>query len=448
MDKWKNDIERYRSGKMTPAERHALEKQALSDPFLADALEGAESISAEEFSFDVAELNQKIVGEGKNRWLWPLRIAASVVGIALASTVVIFSMKDDESSLASNQKQTESKQEQKTTQPTDSIPKIENEKAGDENLLAGVTEEKKESKPTETKPAIALRRETQTASTGGAGVTSTGPIKVVVDTISAGGLMASFTRTDSIAATDVAELAMEEEVKEVVPTSPPTLQPIVADTKDDVQKSKRALASTPIQTNLTITGQVRDQQGQPLPGVNITVKGTASGTTTNAEGKYSMSLADANATLLYSFIGYVPQEMKADKAKEYADVQLMEDATQLSEVVVTGYGEKKTDGEPVVRLAEPIGGMKAYDKYLEDKKIYPQQALDNKVEGKVVVEFTVSTTGAVSDFNVIRKIGSGCEEEVIRLVKEGPGWYPSYIDNEPVESLVRVKTRFELPEKK
>ena len=42
----------------------------------------------------------------------------------------------------------------------------------------------------------------------------------------------------------------------------------------------------------------------------------------------------------------------------------------------------------------------------------------------------------------------GCEEELIRMVKEGPGWYPSYIDNEAVESLVRIKTRFELPEKK
>ena len=70
-------------------------------------------------------------------------------------------------------------------------------------------------------------------------------------------------------------------------------------------------------------------------------------------------------------------------------------------------GKKRTEGEPVVRLAEPVGGMKAYDKYLEEKKIYPQQALDNKVEGKVVIEFTVSSTGMVSDFNIIKKIGYG-----------------------------------------
>ena len=101
-----------------------------------------------------------------------------------------------------------------------------------------------------------------------------------------------------------------------------------------------------------------------------------------------------------------------------------------------------------MRLAEPDGGRKAYDQYLEDKKIYPQQALENKIEGKVIIEFTVTTSGVLTDFNVIRKLGYGCEDEVIRLVKEGPKWKPTYIDNEAVESLVRVKTKFDLPGKK
>jgi TonB family protein len=124
-----------------------------------------------------------------------------------------------------------------------------------------------------------------------------------------------------------------------------------------------------------------------------------------------------------------------------------EDVTQLSEVVVTGYGDKRDNTEPVVRLAEPEGGRKAYDQYLDEKKIYPQQAIENKVEGKVTIEFTVGTTGGLSDFQVTRKLGYGCDEEVIRLVKEGPKWKPSYIDNEAVESLVKIKTKFKLPGK-
>ena len=67
--------------------------------------------------------------------------------------------------------------------------------------------------------------------------------------------------------------------------------------------------------------------------------------------------------------------------------------------------------------------------------------MENKIEGKVVIEFTVTTVGLLTDFNVVRKLGYGCEEEIIRLVKEGPQWRPSYIDNEAVESLVRVKKK-------
>jgi CarboxypepD_reg-like domain/Gram-negative bacterial TonB protein C-terminal len=458
MDKWKDDIEKYISGKLTPAERHALEKRALSDPFLADALEGAESISGNEFSLDVERLNQKIAGEGKNRWSWPLRIAASVAGIALVATAIFFSMGNDANDqLASNKKTTETKPAE--VKATDSIDvKGEQTKSGDQDAIASVKPE--EEKRAETKPLLALelKKESQSGA-GGSGVqknvtATSGPSVKISDSILTAPLMAAQVSRDTISTTELsALLALEEKASADVVVAAPTQQPIVAKTesasrsKRKMQTSGGALTASPAIENLVVTGQVRDQQGQSLPGVNINVKGSTIGAVTDGEGKYAIALSDSNATLIYSFIGFVAQEMKVDKANDYADVQLMEDATQLSEVVVTGYGEKRTDGEPVVRLAEPIGGRKAYDTYLDEKKIYPTQALENKVEGKVVIEFTVSTTGALSDFNVIRKIGFGCEEEVIRLVKEGPGWYPSYIDNEAVESLVRIKTRFDLPGK-
>jgi TonB family protein len=458
MDNWKDDIERYISGKMSPAERHALEKRALSDPFLADALEGAESISTNEFSLDVSELNQKIAGAGKNRWLWPLRIAASVIGVAIVGSIIFLSIdKDDASQLASSEQKSDNNPTESVK--ADSVVKQENSATttGEQSIAQAKPEEKKvDPKRTETKPLLALKEQTQTLS-GGSGVqkslaVTSGPDVKLADTVFTNGLLAARMQRDTIAATEIAELVAVEEKTDDVAVTPPTQQPTLANSETKTARARKSAPATadftPIIQEQIITGQVRDQQGEPLPGVNINIKGTTQGAVTNAEGKYSIALVDPNSTLVYSFIGFVPQEMKLDKAKDYADVQLMEDATQLSEVVVTGYGEKRTDGEPVVRLAEPIGGMKAYDKYLEEKKIYPQQALDNKVEGKVVIEFTVSSTGAVSEFNVIKKIGYGCEEELIRIVKEGPGWYPTYIDNEAVESLVRVKTRFELPEKK
>lgn len=60
MTDWQNDLERYRLGKMTPAEMHAFEKRALHDPFLTDALEGAEQIALEDFARDLQELTAKL----------------------------------------------------------------------------------------------------------------------------------------------------------------------------------------------------------------------------------------------------------------------------------------------------------------------------------------------------------------------------------------------------
>lgn len=457
MDDLRNDIERYISGKMSPSERHALEKRALSDPFLADALEGAESVSGNEFLMDVDQLNQKIAGGGKNRWLWPLRIAASVAGLAIVGTAIFFSMGNDSNDqLANNKKTTEIKPAEVTA--TDSADvKNEQTKSGGGEAIASAKPEEEEKADTKPLLAIKLNKESQSLA-GGSGVqrkfsTTAGPDVKISDSVRTALLLTGDVSRDTINTTELTAIVAEEEIADDIIVAAPTQQSTVAKTeafrsrKAKASQPTTATASVPVVENLIITGQVRDQQGQLLPGVNINVNGTANGTVTDAEGKYSLSLNDSNATLTYSFIGYVQQEMKVDKANDYADVQLMEDATQLSEVVVTGYGEKRTDGEPVVRLAEPIGGRKAYDTYLDEKKIYPQQALENKVEGKVVIEFTVSTSGALSDFNVIRKIGFGCEEEIIRMVKEGPGWYPSYIDNEAVESLVRIKTRFDLPGK-
>ena len=60
MNKWEDDIRRYHAGEMTPQEMHALEKKALSDPFLYDALEGADSITETDFTNDLKEIELKI----------------------------------------------------------------------------------------------------------------------------------------------------------------------------------------------------------------------------------------------------------------------------------------------------------------------------------------------------------------------------------------------------
>lgn len=89
----------------------------------------------------------------------------------------------------------------------------------------------------------------------------------------------------------------------------------------------------------TITGQVTDANGLPLPGATVAVTGTTVGTLTDAEGRYSIS-APANATLQFSFVGYDSQQIIMG-TQSTLNVILIESSQALDEVVVIGYGTVK-----------------------------------------------------------------------------------------------------------
>ena len=95
------------------------------------------------------------------------------------------------------------------------------------------------------------------------------------------------------------------------------------------------------QTPGSISGLVLDEQGQPLPGTAVLVKGTTIGTTTDLEGRYSLTLPTTAKTLVFSFVGMRMEELPI-QGRSSLNVTLMQDTQMLSEVVVTGsYRERE-----------------------------------------------------------------------------------------------------------
>lgn len=128
----------------------------------------------------------------------------------------------------------------------------------------------------------------------------------------------------------------------------------------------------------TVTGKVSDpSDGSPLPGVNILEKGTSNGTVTDIDGNYSISVSD-DATLIFSFIGYKNQEV-AIGSRSVVDVALEGDVTQLSEVVVIGYGTvKKSDATGAVAVVDEEEFNKGF-------QTSPEQLIQGRVSGVQVV---------------------------------------------------------------
>jgi TonB-linked SusC/RagA family outer membrane protein len=94
--------------------------------------------------------------------------------------------------------------------------------------------------------------------------------------------------------------------------------------------------------SLTVGGKVVDEAGAGMPGVNVIVKGTSNGTTTDADGVYRLNLSGEQAagTLVFSFIGYAAQEQPINN-RTTINVSMVADVSELSEVVVVGYGTQE-----------------------------------------------------------------------------------------------------------
>ena len=127
---------------------------------------------------------------------------------------------------------------------------------------------------------------------------------------------------------------------------------------------------------ITVNGIVNDETGLPIPGVNIIIKGTSTGTTTNFDGAFTIN-TEIGSTLSFSYVGYVTQDIVVQNNTSIT-VQLVEDLAILDEVVVIGYGTQK---KSVVTGA--ISGIKQSE--LEDLPITRvEQTLQGRVSGVTI----------------------------------------------------------------
>ena len=127
-----------------------------------------------------------------------------------------------------------------------------------------------------------------------------------------------------------------------------------------------------------LTGKVTDAGGQGLPGVTVLIKGTATGTTTDINGNYSLNVENGK-TLVFSFMGFVSQEI-IYSGQGVINITLAEDSKLLDEVVVVGYGvQRKKDITTAVAVVD--------DKALKDRPIVTvAQALQGKAAGVQVTQ--------------------------------------------------------------
>jgi TonB-linked SusC/RagA family outer membrane protein len=200
--------------------------------------------------------------------------------------------------------------------------------------------------------------------------------------------------------------------------------------QETIVVKKKDTDNTPQFKAVDITGTVTDSKG-PLPGVNVKLKGTSTGTSTDANGRYKLTVPDANGTLVFSFIGYNSQEVAIGN-RQIIDVVMAEQAKDLNEVVVIGYGTaRKSD------LTGAVTTVKA--EQLMDKPVPNlSQALQGKVAG-VDVSVNSNAPGAAAKVR-IRGIGSiNSNLDPLYVVDGVVGVDPNSINPNDVASIEVLK---------
>ncbi|MFP4059493.1 MAG: SusC/RagA family TonB-linked outer membrane protein [Bacteroidales bacterium] len=151
-----------------------------------------------------------------------------------------------------------------------------------------------------------------------------------------------------------------------------------------------------------VTGTVTSAEGELLPGVNVIEQGTQNGTVTNLDGEYSIEVSVPDATLSFSFIGYLPENISTG-GKDKIDVTLIEDILQLDEIVVIGYGtQKKSD------VSTAISSVSNED-LVKSSKVSFDQALQGKVSGVQIITNS-GQPGGMSSVNIRGMGGLGRSE--------------------------------------
>jgi TonB-linked SusC/RagA family outer membrane protein len=166
------------------------------------------------------------------------------------------------------------------------------------------------------------------------------------------------------------------------------------------------------QSQQTISGRVADTDGNPVPGVTIVERGTTNGTTTGANGNFSLAV-QPGATLVFSSVGYTTRTVEVGSTRNF-DVRLAQSTTDLAEAVVVGYG---------TQTKQEVTG--AVDQLTtKDVGEQPVQSFEQSIQGKAAGVFIENSSG---------KLGQGMRVRVRGVSSISGGTQPLYVvDGVPI----------------
>lgn len=258
-----------------------------------------------------------------------------------------------------------------------------------------------------------------------------------------------------------------------------------------IQKTNRPeISVAPSENTVRVEGTVVDNaSGKPIIGASVIIRNTTTGTLSDENGKFTLE-APKGSVIVISFIGLQSCSLVVSPAEGTsvmkAKIKMLEETTQTDEIVVVGYEKPEPESasqvkwykaEEVVKnekngsesaqqpqtsvknnteeqvftvveeMPEYPGGMSEFMKFIAQNIKYPADALQGKVEGRVIARFVVCKDGSISDIEIMRSVSPSLDAEAVRVLKLMPKWKPGRQRGRavPVKFTVPVTFRLEKP---
>lgn len=441
-----SDIEKYQQGLLSPAEMHTMEKAALDDPFLADAMEGY-SDAGTTLQADLEDLRNRLAQRtgkktklipliGAGRSSFPFMRAAVMIGVLAGAGLLAyqFIFKKKEQAIA-QAKQTENSPIVVATDSgkinanpalavTDTVIQI-----GNTNGVLNT--EKLTNTYYFSKDSISAKEEMKVADLNGTAALATSEELVVVN---------DKTKDQAISnrweATDREKKRAESAKKEsqlgfTAIQAPGNGAPVAAN-----QSKAKALAPTPVnkaednnflKTNI-FRGRVTDGMNFGVPFAKVTNTDDNVGTYTDARGYFNLTSPDSVLHVQVRSIGFENNATQLRYSVPNNQVVLQNDSRSLNALVINNQRAntfRRSDNNNV-RLEEPVpaDGWENYDTYLSNNLVMPEEyrSKPSTTAAAVEVSFEVDAKGEPMNIRVEKSLCDKCDKEAIRLIKEGPKW--------------------------
>jgi len=416
--KYKNytaaDIEKYHKGLLSPKEMNDLERAALDDPFLADALEGYGAVAVN-VSTDLSELEKKleerisdtrVVGLAPSttsfKW-WQLAAAVVVLG---GLGYFIFQLSTDNK----NRDLAVKMEEKKATMPVSPI-KADSSKSASVESTGVVAKNKQadaQAKSTLEKKATVLPKSNLDSTKMEVAVEMTKPArnyKAEKDSINI---------KQSASGVTAPAAAMEK-------------RSAISDDKQTegyLSFKKEAVSNNQQRTNY-FNGRIKDANNNPLPFANITITRNNIGTYADAQGRFTLVSPDSVLNVQVRSVGFENSTVQLKNNVAINDVVLQENKTVPAKVL--SLQKPDTSRSRVANIQfeelEPADGWSNYKTYLVNNINVPEDLRrTEESEGQVQLSFEVNQEGNPINIRVEKSLCEKCDEEAVRLVKQGPKW--------------------------